>query len=60
MVARIDAEANRVLLVPAVKDKLAPLAIESSGTTSEELTTTANDAMERSRLLVKLGALRPE
>jgi tripartite-type tricarboxylate transporter receptor subunit TctC len=60
VVARIDAEANRALKVPEVKDKLITLAIESRGTTAEELTTTLNDEMERIRLLVKLGALRPE
>jgi tripartite-type tricarboxylate transporter receptor subunit TctC len=60
VVARIDAEAKRALQVPEVKDKLATLAIEAGGTTPEELTITLNDEMERIRLLVKLGALRPE
>jgi tripartite-type tricarboxylate transporter receptor subunit TctC len=60
VVARIDAEAKRALQVPEVKDKLATLAIEAGGTTLEELTVTLNDEMERIRLLVKLGALRPE
>lgn len=60
VVARIDAEANRALQVPEVKDKPATLAIESGGTTPEELTTRLNDEIERIRLLVMLGALRPE
>lgn len=60
VVARINAEAKRALQVPEVKDKLATLAIEADGTTPEELTVTLNDEMERIRLLVKLGTLKPE
>jgi len=43
-----------------VKDKPALLTIEANGTIPEELTVTLNDEMERIRLLVKLGALKPE
>ena len=43
-----------------MKDKLATLAIEAGGTTPEKLTVTLNDELERIRLLVKLGALKPE
>jgi tripartite-type tricarboxylate transporter receptor subunit TctC len=58
--ARINAEAKRALQVPEVKDKLASPTIEADGTTPEKLTVTLNDEMERIRLLVKLGALKPE
>jgi tripartite-type tricarboxylate transporter receptor subunit TctC len=43
-----------------VKEKLAVMAIEPGGTTPEETSRYLNDEMERIRLLVKIGALKPE
>ena len=43
-----------------MKDKLATLATKAGGTTAEEPTVTLNDELERIRLLVTLGALKPE
>jgi tripartite-type tricarboxylate transporter receptor subunit TctC len=59
-VNRLSAEAKRALQAPDTKEKFATLAIEPGGTTPEELSTYLNDEMTRIRLLVKLGALKPE
>jgi tripartite-type tricarboxylate transporter receptor subunit TctC len=59
-VARLSAEAKRSLALADVKEKLATMAIETGGTTPEELSASLNDEMERIRLLVKIGALKPE
>jgi tripartite-type tricarboxylate transporter receptor subunit TctC len=59
-VARLSVEAKRSLALADVKEKLATMAIETGGTTPEELSASLNDEMERIRLLVKIGALKPE
>src|SRR4051812_8718012 len=59
-VQRLSTEAKRAVGFQDVKDKFAALAIEPGGTTPEELSGVLNDEMERIRLLVKLGALKPE
>ena len=59
-VARLAAEAKRALGYDDVKQKLATLAIEPAGTSAEEVSRVLKDEMERIRLLVKLGALKPE
>jgi tripartite-type tricarboxylate transporter receptor subunit TctC len=59
-VNRLSTEAKRALGFADVKAKLATMAIETSGTTPEELSTYLSDEMERIRLLVKIGALKPE
>ncbi len=60
IVGRVSAEAKRALQFPDVREKLAALAIEPGGTTPEELSAYLNDEMDRIRLLVKIGALKPE
>ena len=59
-VARLAAEAKRALGYEDVKQKLATLAIEPSGASAVEVSRVLNDEMERIRLLVKLGVLKPE
>ena len=60
MLQRVSLEAKRAMQFQDVKDKLATMAIEAGGTTPEELSTYLSDEMERIRLLVKIGALKPE
>ena len=60
MVQRVSLEAKRAMQFQDVRDKLATMAIEAGGTTPEELSTYLSDEMERIRLLVKIGALKPE
>ena len=57
---RVSEEARRAMQFQDVKDKLATMAIEPGGTTPEELSRYLSDEMDRIRLLVKLGALKPE
>lgn len=59
-VTRISSEAARAMQFQDVKEKLATMAIEPGGTTPEEASRYLNDEMERIRLLVKIGALKPE
>lgn len=59
-VARLAAEAKRALGHEDVKQKLAALAIEPAGLPGEEVSRFLQDEMERIRLLVKIGALKPE
>jgi|SoiMethySBSTD1v2_1073268.scaffolds.fasta_scaffold43974_5 tripartite-type tricarboxylate transporter receptor subunit TctC len=59
-VARLAAEAKRALGYEDVKQKLATLAIEPAGSPAAEVSRVLNDEMERIRLLVKLGVLKPE
>ena len=59
-VTRLAAEAKRALSYEDVKQKLATLAIEPSGAPAAEVSRVLNDEMERIRLLVKLGTLKPE
>ena len=47
-------------LSPAMKQKLGTLAIEPSGGSAEEVSRVIKDEMDRIRLLVKIGALKPE
>jgi tripartite-type tricarboxylate transporter receptor subunit TctC len=59
-VSRLSGEAKRALGFEEVRQKLGTLAIEPAGTSPEELSTYLNEEMDRIRLLVKLGALKPE
>jgi tripartite-type tricarboxylate transporter receptor subunit TctC len=59
-ITRLSAEAKRALGYEEVRQKLGTLAIEPGGTSPEELSTYLNEEMDRIRLLVKLGALKPE
>ena len=59
-VARLAAEVKRALGHEEVKQKLAALAIEPAGAPGEEVSKYLRDEIERIRLLVKLGALKPE
>lgn len=59
-VARLAAEAKRALGYDDVKQKLATLAIEPAGAPAEEVTRVLKDEIERIRMLVKMGALKPE
>lgn len=59
-VARVSTEAARAMQFQDVKDKLATMAIEPGGTTPEETSRYLSEEMERIRLLVKIGALKPE
>jgi tripartite-type tricarboxylate transporter receptor subunit TctC len=60
IVGRVSSEAARAMQFQDVKEKLATMAIEPGGTTPEEASRYLNDEMERIRLLVKIGALKPE
>jgi tripartite-type tricarboxylate transporter receptor subunit TctC len=60
VVARVSLEAKRAMQFQDVKEKLATMAIEPGGTTPEELSAYLSEEMERIRLLVKIGALKPE
>lgn len=59
-VARISTEAARAMQFQDVKDKLATMAIEPGGTSPEETSRYLSEEMDRIRLLVKIGALKPE
>ena len=59
-VARVSDEARRAMQFQDVRDKFAAMAIEAGGTTPAELSKYLNDEMDRIRLLVKVGALKPE
>ena len=59
-IARLAAEAKRALGYEDVKQKLGTLAIEPSGASAEEVSRVLKEEMERIRLLVKLGTLKPE
>ncbi len=60
IVATVSAEAKRALQLQDVRDKLAAMSIEAGGTTPEQLTAYLNDEMEQIRMMVKIGALKPE
>lgn len=60
IVARVSSEAKRALQFQDVRDKLATMSIETSGTTPDRLAAYLNDEMERTRMMVKIGALKPE
>ena len=60
IVARISAEAKNALQFQDVRDKLATMSIETGGTTPEKLSAYLNDEMERTRMMVKIGALKTE
>ncbi len=60
IVARISAEAKRALQFQDVRDKLATMSIETSGTTPDRLAAYLHEEMERTRMMVKIGALKPE
>jgi tripartite-type tricarboxylate transporter receptor subunit TctC len=59
-VARLAAEVKRALGHEEVKQQLAALAIEPAGSPGEEVSRFLQDEIERIRLLVKIGALKPE
>ena len=59
-VTRLASELKRALGYDDVKQKLATLAIEPSGSPAEEVSRVIREEMERIRLLVKLGTLKPE
>ena len=60
VVTRVSDEARRALQFQEVRDKFAVLAIEPAGTTPAELSKYLSEEMDRIRLLVKIGALKPE
>ncbi|MSQ50615.1 MAG: tripartite tricarboxylate transporter substrate binding protein [Betaproteobacteria bacterium] len=59
-ITRVSTEAARAMQFQDVRDKLATMAIEPGGTTPEETSRYLNEEMDRIRLLVKIGALKPE
>lgn len=59
-VNRLSAEAKRSVQMADAKEKFAAMAIEPAGTTPEETGTYLSEEMDRIRLLVKIGALKPE
>jgi tripartite-type tricarboxylate transporter receptor subunit TctC len=60
IVAKVSTEAKRALQFQDVRDKLAGMSIEAGGTTPEQLSAYLNDEMERTRMMVKIGALKTE
>ena len=60
IVARLSVEAKNALQFQDVRDKLATMSIETSGTTPEKASAYLNGEMERTRMMVKIGALKPE
>jgi tripartite-type tricarboxylate transporter receptor subunit TctC len=59
-VVRLAAETKRGLGYEDVKQKLATLAIEPAGSPGEEVSKVLKAEIERIRVLVKLGTLKPE
>ena len=59
-VVRLAGETKRALGYQDVKQKLATLAIEPAGSPGEEVSRVLKEEIERIRLLVKLGTLKPE
>jgi len=56
IVARLNAEINRILFLPDVKKKMEDIAVEVAKTTPEELgTLTHNDAEKWGKLIKELG-----
>lgn len=60
IIARVSAEAKNALQFQDVRDKLATMSIETGGTTPERLAAYLKEEMERTRMMVKIGALKPE
>ena len=60
IVGTISTEAKRALQFQDVRDKLAGMSIEAGGTTPEQLSAYLYDEMERTRMMVKIGALKTE
>ena len=60
VVARVNAAAKNALQFQDVRDKLATMSIETGGTTPEKLSAYLYDEMERTRMMVKIGALKIE
>jgi len=60
IVQKLNAEANRTLAMPDVKQRLDQLGLEIGGGTPEEFSAFMNSEAERLRGLIKAGAVTPE
>ncbi|RPI43143.1 MAG: tripartite tricarboxylate transporter substrate binding protein [Betaproteobacteria bacterium] len=60
IVQKLNAEANRALALPDVKQRLDQLGLETGGGTPEEFAKFISSEADRLRALIKAGALTPE
>ena len=60
VVTRLNAELNRVLKLPAVREKLAALGIEAMGSTPEEFTARMRADLAGYQQLIKATGIRAE